>query len=75
MSMLLFGKLKGLLGVEAVSVLSLAEHSKQVNKVLIELQARRRLGRVKDSMGCNEPQKIARALQQHWDSFSTHRVQ
>ena len=60
--------MKGLLSREAISGISQADRTKQVNKLMNELQARKRLGWVKSQSGCllSDPLSIAGALEQHW---------
>ena len=67
----LLEQLKGLAG-EAPSCVTQAQRTKQINKLMTELQARKRLGWVKSKTGqlLSDPLVIASALEQHWSGVT-----
>ena len=69
---ILLGKLKGILGGEELSVPLGTDRQRQINKLMSELQCRRRLGAVKDATGrqLTKPVQIATALKDHWEAVS-----
>ena len=68
----LLEQLKGLLAGEAPSCVTQAQRTKQINKLMTELQARKRLGWVKSKTGQlpSDPLAIASALEQHWSGVT-----
>ena len=68
----LLEQLKGLLAAEAPSCVTQAQHTKQINKLMTELQARKRMGWVKSNTGqlLSDPLFIASALEQHWSGVT-----
>ena len=68
----LLEQLEGLLAGEAPSCVTQAQRTKQINKLMTELQARKRLGWVKSKRGhlLADPLAIASALEQHWSGVT-----
>ena len=69
---ILLGKLKGIVGGEEMSMRSGIDRQRQINKLMSELQCRRRLGAMKDATGrqLSKPVQIATALKDHWEAVS-----
>ena len=70
-------QLKGLLAGEELNSESPKDHQRQVNKLMTELQQRRKLGWVKNIQGqvLHDPLHIAEALVQHWSGVSVSGLQ
>ena len=68
----LLAKLKGLLAGEDLQQDSPKERHRQINKLMTELQQRKKLGWIRDKTGqvLNQPVQIAAALAQHWVAIS-----
>ena len=69
---ILLSKLKGILGGEEMSGQSGTNTQKEINKLMSELQCRRKLGAVRDPTGAHltQPVKIATTLREHWKGVS-----
>ena len=70
---LLLSKLKGLLAGDTITYVSQKERTKQIHKLMDELQSRKRLGWVRNKGGqvLADPVAIAQALEQHWAKVTT----
>ena len=65
----MLAQLKGVLAGEEFSPCNVKDEQRQINKLMTELQLRRRLGWVKNQGGkiLNNAVAIAEALLEHWD--------
>ena len=70
---LLLSKLKGLPAGDSITDVSQKERTKQIHKLMDELQPRKQLGWVRDKGGqvLADPVAIAQALEQHWSEVTT----
>ena len=73
MGNLLLSKLKGLLAVDTITDVSQKERTKQIQKLMDEVQSCKRLGWVRNKGGqvLADPVAIAQALEQHWAEVTT----
>ena len=70
---LLLSKLKGLLAGDTNSNVSQKDRTRQIHKLMNELQLRKRLGWVRDNGGqvLADPVAVAQALEQHWTEVTS----